>query len=386
MKLLYPTSLKLDVASIDGFSVALQPYDVKAPIPEEHIDAEVLVTWTNSADNLKDAAARMTKLRWIQSLAAGPNDVLAAGFDTAKITVTTGSGLHDHTVAEHTLGLLLTAARRFYEMRDYQLQAKWPAHLGGPQPDRPAGAFTTLRDARVLVWGFGNIAKALTPHLIGLGADVRGVARAAGVRNGIQIYGEDSLAELLPQTDALVMILPGSDSTRHALNAERLKQLPKHAWVVNVGRGTAIDEAALTSALEKREIGGAALDVFEVEPLAESSGLWKAPNVVISPHAAGGRPQGSEALIADNLRRFMSSQQLKNMSTKKIDKHAPSLGLKYSQSVHHLELPVLRLSTLIPHPHLDKRLLKAVVVWVTPELRHAGYKFMQRNRRGRMSA
>ncbi|KAF7543631.1 hypothetical protein G7Z17_g10577 [Cylindrodendrum hubeiense] len=67
MKLLYPTSLKLDVNSIDGFSVALQPYDVKVPIPEEHIDAEVLVTWTNTAENLKDAASRLKNLRWIQS-------------------------------------------------------------------------------------------------------------------------------------------------------------------------------------------------------------------------------------------------------------------------------------------------------------------------------
>jgi phosphoglycerate dehydrogenase-like enzyme len=313
VKLLYPTSLVLDVPSIDGFSVDLQPYDVKQLIPEEHVDADILVTWTNSAENLKDAAARLKNVRWIQSLAAGPNDVLSAGFDASKITITTGSGLHDLTVAEHTLGLLLTAARRFYEMRDYQLQSKWPQHLGGPQPDRPAGAFTTLRDARVLVWGFGNIAKALTPHLVGLGSHVRGVARKAGVRDGIQIYGEESLPELLPETDALVMILPGSDSTRHALNAERLKLLPKHAWVVNVGRGTAIDEEALADSLEKREIGGAALDVFEVEPLPESSRLWKAPNVVVSPHAAGGRPQGSEGLIADNLRRFMSKQELKNV-------------------------------------------------------------------------
>ncbi|KAJ4175214.1 hypothetical protein NW754_005634 [Fusarium falciforme] len=313
MKLLYPTSLKLDVSSIEGFSVELKPYDVKKTIPEDLIDAEVLVTWTNSAENLKDAAARMKNLRWIQSLAAGPNDVLSAGFDTSKITVTTGSGLHDRTVAEHALGLLLNAARRFYEMRDYQLQGKWPGHLGGPQPDRPAGAFTTLRDARVLIWGFGNIAKTLTPHLLGLGAEVRGIARRRGVRDGIEVYGEDSLAELLPETDALVMILPGSDSTRHALNAERLKLLPKHAWVVNVGRGTSIDEDALVDALEKGEIGGAALDVFETEPLPEPSRLWKAPNVIVSPHAAGGRPQDSEGLIADNLRRFRAGQDLKNI-------------------------------------------------------------------------
>ncbi|GME43747.1 2-Hacid-dh-C domain-containing protein [Neofusicoccum parvum] len=313
MKLLYPTSLKLNVKSIEGFSVDLQPYDVKAPIPDAHVDADILITWANAASNLQDAAARLKNVRWIQSLAAGPNDVLNAGFDTSKVAVTTGSGLHDFTVAEHALGLLLNAARRFYEMRDYQLQARWPAHLGGPQPDRPAGAFTTLRDARVLVWGFGNIAKALTPHLTALGASVSGVARRAGVRNGVEVYGEDKLAELLPNTDALVMILPGSDATRHALNSERLKLLPKHAWVVNVGRGTSIDEDALVDALEKGEIGGAALDVFETEPLPAESRIWKAPNVIVSPHAAGGRPQDGEVLIAENLRRFIAGQPLKNV-------------------------------------------------------------------------
>lgn len=313
MKVLYPTSLRLDVPSLEGFSVALCPYDVAQPIPAEHTDASVLITWANTQDNLKDAKTRLTNLRWIQSLSAGPNDVLKAGFHTSSITLTTGSGLHDHTVSEHTLGLLLTAARRFHEMRDFQAQSRWPGHLGGPQPDRPAGSFTTLRDARVLIWGFGNIAKVLTPHLTALGARVTGVARRAGVRNGVEVYGEDSLPDLLPQTDALVMILPGSDTTRHALDADRLKLLSKHAWIVNVGRGTTIDEEALTNALEKHEIGGAALDVFEVEPLPVSSRLWKAPNTVISPHAGGGRPQGAEALIAENLRRFIAGQKLRNV-------------------------------------------------------------------------
>lgn len=313
MKLLYPTSLALDVQSLEGFSVDLQPYDVTKPIPEEHTDASMMVTWTNSASNLSDAAKRLKDLKWIQSLAAGPNDVLNAGFDASKIKITTGSGLHDHTVAEHALGLLLNAARRFYEMRDYQLESKWPQHLGGPQPDRPKGKFTTLRDANVLIWGYGNIAKSLAPHLTGLGAKVRGIARSQGVRNGVEVYGEDKLAELLPETDALVMILPGSDSTKHALNAERLKQLPNHAWVVNVGRGTSIDEEALFSALEGSQIGGAALDVFDTEPLPGSSKLWKAPNTIVSPHAAGGRPQGAEVLIAENLRKFIAGQDLKNM-------------------------------------------------------------------------
>ncbi len=312
MKLLYPTSITLDTKSLEGFNVSLIPYDIKTNIPDEHTDAEILITWCNPVPQLKEEAKRLKNLHWIQSLAAGPNDVLSAGFDASKVSICTGSGLHDHTVAEHTLGLLLNAARRFFEMRDFQLQGKWPGHLGGPQPDRPAGKFTTLQDANILIWGFGNIAKTLTPWLTALGANVKGMARHAGVRQGIEVYAEDKLPELLRTTDALVMILPGSEDTKNVLNAERLKMLPKHAWIVNVGRGTSIDDDALVSALEKGDIGGAALDVFVTEPLPADSPYWKTPNTIVSPHAAGGRPQNPEALIAYNLRRFLAGQELKN--------------------------------------------------------------------------
>lgn len=313
IKLLYPTSLTLDASLIKQDNVSLHPYDVKKPIPDELTDAEILITWTNPVPQLKEEAKRLTKLRWIQSLAAGPNDVLSAGFDASKVIITTGSGLHDHTVAEHTLGLLLNASRRFFEMRDYQLQGKWPGHLGGPQPDRPKGKFTTLQNANVLVWGYGNIAQTLAPWLTALGANVTGLARTAGTRKGIEVFTEDKLPDLLPKTDVLVMILPGSDSTKHVLNAERLKLLPNYAWVVNVGRGTSIDEAALAAALEEESIGGAALDVFEKEPLPADSPFWKTPNTIISPHAAGGRPQNAEKLIADNLKLLLAGQDLKNV-------------------------------------------------------------------------
>ena len=312
MKLLYPTSLELDTGLLEGFGVTLSPYGVDKMLPVEHHDAEGLVTWGNRAEMLEDAATKLNDLRWIQSLAAGPNDVLAAGF-RENVTVTSGSGLHDYTVAEHTLGLLLNAARRFYEMRDFQTQRRWPGHLGGLQPDRPKDDFRTLRDANVLIWGYGNIARALAPHLKLLGAHVRGVARSAGVRGGTEIFTENALPQLLPQTDALVMILPGSEATRHALSSQRLALLPRHAWVVNVGRGTSVDETALTQALHTGTLGGAALDVFETEPLPAASPLWDAPNLIISPHAAGGRPQGAEALIAENLRRFLAGQPLKNV-------------------------------------------------------------------------
>lgn len=313
MKLLYPTSIKLDLATQlqDQPSVTPVAYDPSQLIPDEHLDATVLVAWANTAANLEHAARHMPALRWVQSLAAGPNDVLAAGFDRARVAVTSGSGLHNRPVAEHALALLLAAARRTHEMRDYQAQKTWAGHLRG-DPTRPGYMFSTLRGANVLVWGYGNIAKTLAPHLQALGATVRGVARQPGVRDGVEVFAEDKLPELLRAADALVMILPGSDATRHALNAERISHLREHAWVVNVGRGTSVDEAALVDALQKHQIGGAALDVFEQEPLPAESRLWDAPNLILSPHAAGNRPLGAEALIAENLKLFQAGKTLTN--------------------------------------------------------------------------
>ena len=309
MRLLYPNTLLFSPLPLQGFGVTLHQYDASAPLPESLIDAEILVTWNNS--NLPDCARRMHNLKWIQSLFAGPNDVLSAGFPPS-VKITTGTNLHDETVVEHALALILSAARKLYEMRDFQLQRKWPGHLGGFLPDRPPGSFTSLKDANVLVWGVGNIGRRLTPHLVALGAKVRGVGLVEEIIDGIQVQTNDALPELLPKTDAVVMILPGSKGTFHAMNAERLSLLPKHAWVINVGRGTCVDESALASALKMGEIGGAALDVFHTEPLPVESPFWDAPNLIISPHAAGGRPRGAEALVAENLRRFLAGQELKH--------------------------------------------------------------------------
>jgi phosphoglycerate dehydrogenase-like enzyme len=136
--------------------------------------------------------------------------------------------------------------------------------------------------------------------------------RSAAVRDGIQVFTEDKLPELLKETDCLLMILPASSTTVDALNAERIALLPDHAWIINVGRGVSVDEEALADALGGRTLGGAALDVFKAEPLPESSRLWKAPNLVLSPHAAGGRPEGCTDLIAENMRMFLAGRPLKN--------------------------------------------------------------------------
>jgi len=310
MKLLLPDSIALDLESPPEVETVVYPID--QPIPAVHTDAEALVVWGNPAGQLSDAAQRLTRLRWVQTLAAGPDAVLGAGF-APEVVITAGTGLHDLTVAEHTLALTLAAARRLNLLVRAQVGRRWAAELGGLQPVREPDSFRTLRDARVAIWGFGGIAATLAPHLVALGAQVTGIARHAGDRYGFPVVTADDLPALLPRTDVLIMILPATPETAHALNADVLALLPAHAWLVNVGRGSTVDEAALLASIRAGRLAGAALDVFETEPLPPESGLWDEPAIIISPHAAGGRPIGAANRIAENLTALLRGAPLREV-------------------------------------------------------------------------
>jgi phosphoglycerate dehydrogenase-like enzyme len=146
-----------------------------------------------------------------------------------------------------------------------------------------------------------------------LGAEVRGVARQAGERSGFEVVAESDLTAELRRTDVLIMILPATRATSGALDAGRLAALPAHACVINVGRGATVDEPALVAALEKGRIAAAALDVTETEPLPADSPLWEAPNLLLTPHAAGGRPVGADELISANLTALLAGRDLRNV-------------------------------------------------------------------------
>jgi phosphoglycerate dehydrogenase-like enzyme len=123
----------------------------------------------------------------------------------------------------------------------------------------------------------------------------------------------DQVGPLLADTDVLVGLLPSTPQTRHLMGARVLGMLPPRAFVVNVGRGATLDEAALLSAVRSGALAGAALDVFETEPLPPGSPLWAEPRILISPHAAGGRPVGADALIGENVARFTAGLALHNL-------------------------------------------------------------------------
>jgi phosphoglycerate dehydrogenase-like enzyme len=308
--LLLPSTLAL-TPDLPGGVVALE-YQVDLPVPPTHLAADAMVVWGNSAEQLADAARRLTRLRWVQTLAAGPDAVLDAGFGP-QVAITSGRSLHDGPVAEHTLALVLAAARRLHLLARAQRDHRWAEELGGLQPARPADSFRTLAGARVLVWGFGSIAQALAPHLRLLGAEVLGVATIAGERAGFPVIADADLGTALTRTDLLIVILPATAATRHAVSADRLALLPAHAWVVNVGRGATLDEVALIEAVRAGRLGGAALDVFETEPLPPDAPLWDEPNIIISPHAAGGRPVGAGDLVGANLAALLAGRPLRNL-------------------------------------------------------------------------
>jgi phosphoglycerate dehydrogenase-like enzyme len=272
----------------------------REPIPPEHADAQALVVWGDSRAHLASAAASMPDLRLVQSLSAGVDGILAAGFGP-QVVVAAGIGLHSATVAEHTVALLLSMVRRLPDCLAAQARHEWSRELGGLQPLRPEGRITTLLDARVTIWGFGSIGQTLAPILTGLGARVTGVARSAGKRAGFPVIADGDLPALLPETDVLIGILPATKATAEAIGTSVFAALPRHALVVNVGRGATLDQPALADALISGAIGGAALDVATPEPLPSDSVLWDLPNIIITPHAAGGRPVGADERIARNL-------------------------------------------------------------------------------------
>lgn len=309
VKVLLPNTLELHPQLPEG-AVAIT-YDAGAPIPEEHLDAQVLVDWEVRRRLVNDAAERLHNLKLVQALSAGADGVLRAPFDPS-VAICSGVGLHDHTVTEHTTALILALLRRLPESLEAQRRHEWSWELGGAQPLRGERHITTLLDARVLIWGFGSIGQTLAPILSALGARVTGVARSAGTRSGFRTITDEDLPQELPETDLLVMILPGTAGTANALNAERLAMLSERALVVNVGRGSTVDEDALLTALRRGAIAGAALDVTAKEPLPEASELWDAPNLILTPHAAGGSPVGADELIAANVHALMTGEQLRN--------------------------------------------------------------------------
>lgn len=226
------------------------------------------------------------RLRWIATPAAGRDYFQVP--PTPGLTISYGS-FHGELMAETVLGMMLGAARGLQEAQRRQAAGElWPrAEL--------ADVMRPLRSSHLVILGFGAIGQWVGRLAKPFGVRITGVRRSAMAppawfTAGDDIIAPDALDAVLPDTDHLVLVLPATPETTNALGERRLRLLPRRAWVYNVGRGSAVDDEALATALCEHRIAGAGLDVFREEPLPATSPLRRAPNVLLLPHASAISP------------------------------------------------------------------------------------------------
>lgn len=279
---------------------------------EEYVDsAEALYGVPDQSGRaLARTIAANPDLRWVHTIpAGGGQQVRAARLDRAtldRIPFTTSAGVHAQPLAEFAVFGVLAGAKLLPWLLEAQRRHEWA----------PRRVMPVASDMTVAVVGLGGIGKETAAKLSALGYRVVGVHRREIEIPGVEeVFGVDRLAEVASFADALILALPGTTETEKLLSREVLAAVKPGITVVNVGRGTTVDEPALIAALADGRVGFAALDVTYREPLAADSPLWDLPNVVIAPHTAAISPHESRLiteLFADNARRLLDGEDLRN--------------------------------------------------------------------------
>lgn len=226
--------------------------------------------------------ARSNKnLKWLCVPSAGVDYLMKSGtFANEECILTNSAGAYGVSIAEHIIAVTLMMMRRITEFHAETLGKKW----GPPRQQR------SLKDCRITVLGTGDIGSSFAKRAAAFEpSKIIGINRSGTCSEPFydEVFKTAELDNILPSTDLLVMSLPSTSETQNIISRERIGLLPEGAYIVNVGRGTAIDEDALADALDNGMIAGAALDVFKTEPLPEDSRLWNTPNLLITPHVAG---------------------------------------------------------------------------------------------------
>jgi phosphoglycerate dehydrogenase-like enzyme len=314
-------------AQLDRIRAAAPELRVTRADPQaaDYSRAEVLYAGTPPRD-----PARAPNLRWVQLHMAGVNALHDHPiYRDSAITLTTTSGVHAATIAEYAVTMLLALAHRVPRMLEWQARGGWP-----PDEQRwPLFVPAEVRGATLGVVGYGSIGRELarivkTAFAMRVLACKRDPSRRRD--DGYRLPGTGDpegvlpdawlspreLPELLARSDVVAMCAPLTDATRRMIGVTELAAMKPSAYLVNVGRGATVDEAALARALAERRIAGAAVDVFAEEPPPAGHPLYAVDNVIVSPHVSGFMPSYDDRcaeLFADNLRRYRDGAPLLNL-------------------------------------------------------------------------
>jgi D-2-hydroxyacid dehydrogenase (NADP+) len=271
-------------------------------------DAEIVFTISLRPEQLGIAR----NLRWIHAPTAAVHQFLFPELVKSDVVLTNSSEVHGPVVAEHVIALIFALARKIPQSVRLQEKKKWGQDViwkDGPRPREIAGATLGLI-------GLGSIGRIVARSASALGMNVIAVRehiekeKPEGVS---EILSPAQIDQLLSQSDFVLIAAPLTSATRGLMNASRLAAMKRDAYLINVGRGPQVDEDVLAEALRNRHIAGAALDVFEQEPLPGSSPLWDLDNLLITPHTAGLTEKlwhRHYTLFSENLHRYRAGEPL----------------------------------------------------------------------------
>lgn len=248
---------------------------------------------------------------WVQTTSTGYSAYPIEAFKERGVTFTNATGNYGSPVSDHVFALSLSLSRGLPTFLDAKRTREWDRSHGSDLID--------LEGRTMTVVGMGDIGESVARRAQGFGLEVYGTKRDPDQYEGVlaadRVLAADDLDSVIEETELLVLTVPLTEETHHLVDASTFERLPENALVINVARGPVVDQEALVEALETDQIAGAGLDVFDEEPLPESSPLWDFENVVITPHV-GGRSKDFVRRFVDlflyNYDRRKTGESLKN--------------------------------------------------------------------------
>jgi phosphoglycerate dehydrogenase-like enzyme len=249
-------------------------------LPQELPDTNIFVGYSLRAEQF--ALAR--KLKWIHSTATGVAQLMYPELRASGVMVTNAGGIFSLPMVEHTMGLILAMARNFPDSVRYQDQSKWAVQDLWDKPQH----INEINGSLLLIVGYGTIGRELARRARVFDMRVWGVTRSGkgDMTHAEKILPATELNEALPHADYVVIAAPENSETKHLIGAQQFARMKRGARLINIARGSLLDEAALMDALQRGTLTGAALDVTNPEPLPADSPLWHAPNLFITPHTS----------------------------------------------------------------------------------------------------
>jgi phosphoglycerate dehydrogenase-like enzyme len=269
----------------------------------EHLsDAEIVAGWKKEIK--EHCLNNHSHLKWLQAWSAGVNSMPLDELESKQIYLTSANGVHAYPISETIIGLMLSLTRKIATYVKQQQSKVW----------HHAQINLEMHEKTVGIIGVGAIGKETAKIAKAFGMKVLGVRHSGSPEEFVdKMYKPDQLNDILPQCDYVVITLPLTKETHRMFGAEEFQLMKSSAFLINIGRGEIVDEAALVRALSEKEIAGAGLDVFEKEPLSEDSPLWELENVIITPHTSGStefyNKRVMENIFIPNLKEYLKGNQ-----------------------------------------------------------------------------